>query len=180
MATPGTRIFTHNKPDKWPSWAPHVQPGWYLGPEMEHYRCHEVYIDKTRETRISDTVHFLAQIPNSTHVICGCRLPSIPISHPFPVKSSTHRNIQHVRNGKNGVITLLSQDMLHRTTTTNPITECLPWTNSEGDPICITSEGEQQQCITSEGSENWSPVICITYKSRATIQRTSPANTLPT
>ena len=29
---PGTRIITPNKPYARPSWSPHGQPGWYLGP----------------------------------------------------------------------------------------------------------------------------------------------------
>eukprot|EP00978_Attheya_sp_CCMP212_P044211 scaffold304053_cov24-Attheya_sp.AAC.1 len=28
---------------------------------MEHYRCHQVYITKTRATRVSDTVDFFPQ-----------------------------------------------------------------------------------------------------------------------
>jgi len=32
--------------------------GWYLRTSDEHYRCHEVYVKRTRSTRISDTIHF--------------------------------------------------------------------------------------------------------------------------
>ena len=32
--------------------------GWYIGPEMEHYRCHKTYIPKTRTEIISYTVEF--------------------------------------------------------------------------------------------------------------------------
>ena len=40
------------------SWAPHGEDGWYIGPAMEHCRCHKSYIPKTRAERISDTVDF--------------------------------------------------------------------------------------------------------------------------
>ena len=32
--------------------------GWYIGASMEHYRCHKIYVKKTRSERISDTVFF--------------------------------------------------------------------------------------------------------------------------
>ena len=60
MNPPGTRIIAHDKPDSQPSWVPHGQPGWDLGPAMEDYRCHRDYIDRTRATSISDTVEFPA------------------------------------------------------------------------------------------------------------------------
>ena len=34
----------------------HGEYGWYIGPEMEHYRRHKVYIPKTRAELISYTV----------------------------------------------------------------------------------------------------------------------------
>ena len=38
------------------SWDPHGLEGWYLGPYMEHYKCHTVYVDKNRSESIADTV----------------------------------------------------------------------------------------------------------------------------
>ena len=36
----------------------HVVKGWYLGPSTEQYRCHCVYVTKTRGERDSDCVEF--------------------------------------------------------------------------------------------------------------------------
>jgi hypothetical protein len=58
LAPPGTRVITHVKADARNSWATHGDPGWYIGPAMEHYRCYRTYITKTRDTRITDTVEF--------------------------------------------------------------------------------------------------------------------------
>jgi hypothetical protein len=58
LAPPGTRIITHEKPDQRSSWDPHGLDGYYLGPALDHYRCYQVHITKTKGTRIVDTVVF--------------------------------------------------------------------------------------------------------------------------
>jgi hypothetical protein len=55
MAPPGTRIIAHETPGRRKTWAPHGQDGWYIGPELEHYRFYTVYITKTRSNRIVET-----------------------------------------------------------------------------------------------------------------------------
>ena len=39
-------------------WAPHVSGGRYIGPAMEHCRCHQVYVNTTLLERVRDTVEF--------------------------------------------------------------------------------------------------------------------------
>jgi hypothetical protein len=58
LAPPGTRIIAHEKSDQRASWDPHGLDGYYLGPALDHYRCYQVHITKTRGTRIVDTVEF--------------------------------------------------------------------------------------------------------------------------
>ena len=58
MAPPGTQVVVHEKPNKRKSWSPLGIDGWYVGPAWDHYRCHEVYIPRTRAFRFSDTVDF--------------------------------------------------------------------------------------------------------------------------
>ena len=41
------------------TWAEHSTDGWYIETLMEHYRCHRIYVKKTRGERISDTVFFI-------------------------------------------------------------------------------------------------------------------------
>jgi hypothetical protein len=48
IAPLGTRIIAHETPNRRRTWAPHGQDGWYIGPELEHYRYYTVYITKTR------------------------------------------------------------------------------------------------------------------------------------
>jgi hypothetical protein len=60
LASPGTRIIAHETPGKRRTWAPHGQDGWYIGPALEHYRCHTVYITKTRSSRVVETVEFFS------------------------------------------------------------------------------------------------------------------------
>jgi hypothetical protein len=58
LAPPGTRIIAHEKPDQRASWDPHGVDGYYLGPALDHYRCYQVHVIKTKGTRIVDTVEF--------------------------------------------------------------------------------------------------------------------------
>jgi hypothetical protein len=55
---PGCKIIAHKKPSQRHTWAAHGQPGWYLGPAMNHYRCQNVYITATASKRIVDTLEF--------------------------------------------------------------------------------------------------------------------------
>ena len=48
------------------TWDYHATEGFYLGPAMDHYRCHRIYIKETRGERTSDTIQFLP-----TH----CKMP---------------------------------------------------------------------------------------------------------
>jgi hypothetical protein len=61
MAPPGTRIIAHETPNRRQTWSPHGQDGWYIGPALEHYRCYTVYITKTREERVVETVGFFPE-----------------------------------------------------------------------------------------------------------------------
>jgi hypothetical protein len=40
LAPPGTHFLIHEKPHNRASWAPHALDAWYLGPALNHYRCH--------------------------------------------------------------------------------------------------------------------------------------------
>jgi hypothetical protein len=58
MSPPGTRIISHETPNRRRTWAPHGKDGWYIGPALEHYRCYKVYINKTRSERVVETLGF--------------------------------------------------------------------------------------------------------------------------
>jgi hypothetical protein len=59
---PGGKIIAHEKPSQRRTWAAHDQPGWSLGPAMNHYRCQDVYITATASERIVDTLKFFLTI----------------------------------------------------------------------------------------------------------------------
>jgi hypothetical protein len=54
----GCAVQLYESPSNRHTWAPHAVDGWYLRTSTEHYRCHVVFVKKTRAERISDTVHF--------------------------------------------------------------------------------------------------------------------------
>ena len=68
LAPPATRCIGHEKSSQRGMWAPHGQPGWYVGAAPEHYKCYQIYIPKTQGTRVCDTVEFFP-----TH----CKMPKV-------------------------------------------------------------------------------------------------------
>ena len=58
LAPPGTKTSVHEILTVRESWEVHVGKGWYLGPSMEHNRCHHIYITETRGERDSEFVDF--------------------------------------------------------------------------------------------------------------------------
>ena len=56
LALPGTQVIIHEKPTVRVTCASHGVKGCYLGPSMNHYRCHHVYITKTIGEQDSDCV----------------------------------------------------------------------------------------------------------------------------
>ena len=58
LAPPGTQVIIYENPTVRGTWESHWVKGWYLGPSMNHYWCHHVYVTKTRGERDSDCVKF--------------------------------------------------------------------------------------------------------------------------
>ena len=75
LTPPGTQVIIHENPTVRGTWASHGFKGWYLGPLINHYRCHHVYVTNTRVERDSDCVDFF---PHNT---------------PHPIKSSAENAI---------------------------------------------------------------------------------------
>ncbi|EEC45165.1 predicted protein [Phaeodactylum tricornutum CCAP 1055/1] len=80
LAPPGTRVLVHVKPAVRETWAPHAVEGWYLGPALNHYRCHRVWITETRAERVADTLSWF------------------PTRIPMPAASSTDRALAAARD----------------------------------------------------------------------------------
>ncbi len=58
LAPLGCAVQLYESNSRRGTWAEHSTDGWYIGTSMEHYRCHRIYVKKTRSERISDTVFF--------------------------------------------------------------------------------------------------------------------------
>jgi hypothetical protein len=65
IAPCGTYVLIHNSSQTRSSWAPHGEPGFYLGPALKHYRCYRAYCSKTKAIRVTDT---LAWFPEALHL----------------------------------------------------------------------------------------------------------------
>ena len=58
LAPPGTKIIINKKLTVRGTWESHGAKVWYIGPSMDHYRYHCVYVTKIRGERESDYVEF--------------------------------------------------------------------------------------------------------------------------
>ena len=54
----GCKVEAHLTPSTRETWAPHTASGFYVGNSPDHYRCHKVFINDTRHTRVCSTVFF--------------------------------------------------------------------------------------------------------------------------
>ena len=54
----GCKVEAHIFPGNRETWAPHTASGYYIGNAPQHYRCHNIYIPDTKETRTCKTVFF--------------------------------------------------------------------------------------------------------------------------
>ena len=55
---PGTCVVANVKYIECPHWSHHDNPGWYIVPTLEIYNFHSVYMNKTRERQLIDTLDF--------------------------------------------------------------------------------------------------------------------------
>ena len=55
---PGTKIIIHDKPAIRGSLSTRGYEGWYIGPALNHHRCHTLYKKHTAHERVADTVEF--------------------------------------------------------------------------------------------------------------------------
>ena len=58
LSPPGTKVVAFEPPDKRNIWATHGTLGWYIGPELHHYRRWKIYVTKTAATWVCDTVKY--------------------------------------------------------------------------------------------------------------------------
>jgi hypothetical protein len=65
----GCSVMAHVKPKNRRTWDVHGKVGYNIGTSMEHHRCFNVYIVKTRATRVSDSVFFKHQYITNPQII---------------------------------------------------------------------------------------------------------------
>jgi hypothetical protein len=104
LAPPGTRVIAHEKPDQWASLDPHGVYGYHLGPALDHYRCYQVHVTKTKGTRIVDTVEFfqskmsMPHTPSRDLVIIAELELSNALQNPVPAEPFSHIGTAQLRS----------------------------------------------------------------------------------
>ena len=58
LLPPGSKTIVYESPEHRASWNDKGIEAWYLGPAMSHYRCHTVYVPKSRAERIAQMIDF--------------------------------------------------------------------------------------------------------------------------
>jgi hypothetical protein len=90
FALPGCNIIAHENPSQRRTWAPHVQPGYSLGPAMHHYRSQNMYITSTASERIVDTLECvphnspMPQISSTDRLLMAAHDMNDALNHPHP------------------------------------------------------------------------------------------------
>ena len=56
MAPPGIKVIIRECAEDCVSWYPHALSGWYIGPILEHYSCHQTWIPSTNSVCIEQTL----------------------------------------------------------------------------------------------------------------------------
>ena len=59
LVPPGMKCIVHEDSQKRGTYAPHGLDAWYIGPALNHYRCHRVWVTSTCSERITDSVTWL-------------------------------------------------------------------------------------------------------------------------
>jgi len=59
LAPPGIKVLAHLRPENRKSWEPHAEEGFYIGPALQHYRCHRIWFPKSGRERICQTIKWL-------------------------------------------------------------------------------------------------------------------------
>jgi hypothetical protein len=63
IAPPGIKVLAHAKPAQRKTWDTHAFKAWYVGPALDHYRCHTVWAKATRQIRIVNQLKWFPQRP---------------------------------------------------------------------------------------------------------------------
>ena len=58
LCPPGCKSLAHDSPGHRETWNTKGTDAWYLGPALDHYRCHRLYVPRTRAEIIACTVDF--------------------------------------------------------------------------------------------------------------------------
>mmetsp|Transcript_17892 Transcript_17892/g.45411 ORF Transcript_17892/g.45411 Transcript_17892/m.45411 type:complete len:280 (+) Transcript_17892:1233-2072(+) len=134
IAPPGCFILAFDPPDKRKSWGPHGVEGFYLGPALDHYRCHRVLVSATNSIRVTDTVAWNpARAP--TQLIN-------PMPHPF------HHPPQQPRKQSGSPALLPSQ-----TTETPVLPAPLPPTNNAPPKLQKTHKSIHGRRVPKQGGD---------------------------
>ena len=69
LALPGRQVIIQEKPDVRGTWASHGVKGWYLGPSMNHFMYHRVYVNKKKENENHIAFNFPHTILHSPTIL---------------------------------------------------------------------------------------------------------------
>ena len=105
IAPPGCKVVVHESTTNRGTWSPHGVDGWYVGTAPHHYRCHTVYVPKTRAERIAKTVRFF---PHKTNIPQNTPQEEI-LEAAIKLNQALENNIPSVHQDKNETAAALKQ-----------------------------------------------------------------------
>ena len=146
LCPPGCRALIHDSPGHRATWNAKGTDAWYIGPATNHYRCHRLYIPKTRSERISRTVDFFPHncaVPFASPLDAATRaadslataLKGHQANSPFGQPcDAQYEAIQQLSNIFSKMVSQKTSKAPHQTSSPRVITPSPPRVNTKASP----------------------------------------------
>ena len=153
LAPVGMECEIHLKPGARDTWSEHSASGWNLGTSEEHYRCYDVFVEKTKGTRTGNTVFFKHKYLTMPTVTSGDALLRAAVD----LKDAIEKNVSKTMQTDEAIKTLMQIFKSKAAQEKDPMvqlrndmkTAASQRANTEANEVLQTSEGAPQQRVVS-------------------------------
>jgi len=147
----------HLKPTARETWEEHSASGWNIGTSLEHYRCYDVWIDKTLGTRCGNTVFFKHKYLTMPTITSGDALVKAAID----LKDTIEKNVSKTLETEEALKTLMQIFKTKAKTEEDPMKQARDSmkksaeqrSKNEAKGAVQTTEGEARQRVVSPEPE---------------------------
>ena len=163
LAPMGMETEIHLKPTARDTWEEHSASGWNLGTSMEHYRCYEVYVDKTLGIRVGNTVFFKHKYLTLPSITAGDALLKAAVD----LKETIEKKVSKTLETEEALKTLMDIFKTKAAAEPDPMQQirtkmqkaAVQRVQTELETEVPTTEGAEHQRVGSEDKPNTMPTL---------------------